>query len=90
MHSSEANRPAMIHQNISAEKVLIDHQFNPLISDSGLPKLLADDIVFWKEHSSGGHFASVECSDVLVKDFVEFCNLIRGDRRELLVKAGGM
>ncbi|PON53776.1 Tyrosine-protein kinase [Parasponia andersonii] len=46
LHSSEANRPAMIHQNISAEKVLIDHQFNPLISDSGLPKLLADDIVF--------------------------------------------
>ncbi|KAK7029511.1 hypothetical protein VNI00_014544 [Paramarasmius palmivorus] len=52
--------------------------------------MVADNIVYWKEHSSGGHFASVECSDVLVKDFVEFCNLIRGDRRELLVKAGGM
>ncbi|KAM6588156.1 hypothetical protein CsatA_010761 [Cannabis sativa] len=46
LHSNEANRPAMVHQNISTEKVLIDHQFNPLISDSGLPKLLADDIVF--------------------------------------------
>ncbi|XP_062074110.1 LRR receptor kinase SERK2 [Humulus lupulus] len=46
LHSNEANRPAIVHQNISTEKVLIDHQFNPLISDSGLPKLLADDIVF--------------------------------------------
>ena len=46
LHSSEPNRPEIVHQNISTEKVLIDDQFNPLISDSGLPKLLADDIVF--------------------------------------------
>lgn len=46
MHSSEVDKPAIVHQNISIEKVLIDQQFNPLISDSGLPKLLADDMVF--------------------------------------------
>ncbi|KDP25598.1 hypothetical protein JCGZ_20754 [Jatropha curcas] len=46
LHSSEANRPAIIHRRISVEKVLLDQQFNPLIADSGLPKLLADDIVF--------------------------------------------
>ncbi|KAL6177142.1 hypothetical protein ACLB2K_048668 [Fragaria x ananassa] len=46
LHSSEENKTAIIHQNISVEKVLIDQQFKPLISDSGLPKLLADDIVF--------------------------------------------
>lgn len=46
LHSSEEKKPAIIHQNISVEKILIDQQFNPLISDSGLPKLLADDIVF--------------------------------------------
>ncbi|XP_062026162.1 somatic embryogenesis receptor kinase 4 [Rosa rugosa] len=46
LHGSEENKPAMIHQNISVEKVLLDKQFKPLISDSGLPKLLADDIVF--------------------------------------------
>lgn len=46
LHSSKENKPAMIHQNISVEKILLDQQFNPLISDSGLPKLLADDIVF--------------------------------------------
>ncbi|XP_015885139.3 leucine-rich repeat receptor-like serine/threonine-protein kinase At1g17230 [Ziziphus jujuba] len=46
LHSSEADKPALVHQNISVEKILIDQQFNPLISDSGLPKILADDIVF--------------------------------------------
>lgn len=46
LHSSKENKPSIIHQNISVEKILIDQQFNPLISDSGLPKLLADDIIF--------------------------------------------
>ena len=35
-----------MHQNISARKILIDHHFKPLISGSGLHKLLADDVVF--------------------------------------------
>ncbi|XP_022770264.1 probable leucine-rich repeat receptor-like protein kinase At5g63930 [Durio zibethinus] len=43
---STGSKLALVHQNISAEKVLIDNQFNPLLSDSGLHKLLADDIVF--------------------------------------------
>lgn len=46
LHSNKANKLALVHQNISAEKVLIDQHFNPLLSDSGLHKLLADDIVF--------------------------------------------
>ncbi|GFZ01207.1 leucine-rich repeat protein kinase family protein [Actinidia rufa] len=46
LHSSEPSKPAIVHQNISVEKVLIDGNFNPLISDSGLLKLLADDVVF--------------------------------------------
>lgn len=46
LHSNQPNKPALIHQNISAEKVLLDQHFNPLISGSGLPKLLADDVVF--------------------------------------------
>ena len=28
------------------ENVLLDHQFNPLIMDAGLPKLVADDVLF--------------------------------------------
>lgn len=36
----------MVHQNLSAEKVLIDHHFTSKISGSGLHKLLADDVVF--------------------------------------------
>ncbi|XP_044501281.1 LRR receptor kinase BAK1-like isoform X2 [Mangifera indica] len=39
-------RTGLVHQNLSAEKVLIDRQYKPLLSDSGLHKLLADDIVF--------------------------------------------
>ncbi|GLU05648.1 hypothetical protein SLE2022_227370 [Rubroshorea leprosula] len=46
LHNSQANKPSIVHQNISVEKVLIDQQFNPLIADSGLHKLLADDIMF--------------------------------------------
>ncbi|KAJ0054250.1 hypothetical protein Pint_00235 [Pistacia integerrima] len=39
-------RTGLVHQNLSAEKVLIDRRYKPLLSDSGLHKLLADDIVF--------------------------------------------
>ncbi|KAF8027103.1 hypothetical protein BT93_E0123 [Corymbia citriodora subsp. variegata] len=46
LHNSEANKPAVVHQNISVEKILINQQFNPLIMDSGLPKLLADDVIY--------------------------------------------
>ncbi|XWS32338.1 hypothetical protein CRYUN_Cryun23aG0151000 [Craigia yunnanensis] len=46
LHGSKGSKPALVHQNISTEKVLIDNRSNPLLSDSGLHKLLADDIVF--------------------------------------------
>ncbi|XP_059449821.1 LRR receptor-like serine/threonine-protein kinase GSO1 [Corylus avellana] len=46
LHSSKVNKPALVHQNISAEKVLVDRRFNPFLSDSGLHKLLTDDVVF--------------------------------------------
>lgn len=46
MHRNGGNKPIIVHQNISAEKVLIDGWHNPLLSDSGLHKLLADDVVF--------------------------------------------
>ncbi|KAL6322579.1 hypothetical protein AAG906_009891 [Vitis piasezkii] len=46
LHGKKGNKCALVHQNISAEKVLIDQHYNPLLSDSGLHKLLADDIVF--------------------------------------------
>ncbi|XP_074281889.1 putative cysteine-rich receptor-like protein kinase 39 [Silene latifolia] len=46
LHSNKVNKSPLIHQNISAKKVLIDHRFNPIITDSGLPKLLTNDTVF--------------------------------------------
>ncbi|KAM7525632.1 hypothetical protein LguiA_015534 [Lonicera macranthoides] len=46
LHRSETNKPGIVHRNISVEKVLLNQQFNPLIMDSGLLKLLADDIIF--------------------------------------------
>ncbi|KAE8022422.1 hypothetical protein FH972_008224 [Carpinus fangiana] len=46
LHSYKVNKPALVHQNISAEKVLVDRRFNPFLSDSGLHKLLTDDVVF--------------------------------------------
>ncbi|XP_050228091.1 probable leucine-rich repeat receptor-like protein kinase At5g63930 [Mercurialis annua] len=46
LHSSEENKPPILHRRISVEKILLDRQFKPLIADSGLQKLLADDIVY--------------------------------------------
>ncbi|KAL4347995.1 hypothetical protein GQ457_17G026030 [Hibiscus cannabinus] len=46
LHEYKVNKPALVHQNISAENVLIDHRFNPLLSDSGLHNILTIDIVF--------------------------------------------
>ncbi|KAL2511443.1 Leucine-rich repeat protein kinase family protein [Abeliophyllum distichum] len=46
LHGIKGQKPALVHRNISAEKVLIDRHYNPLLSDSGLHKLFADDIVF--------------------------------------------
>lgn len=46
LHSNEASKPTIVHQNISVENVLLDKDFNPLIMNAGLPKLLADDVVF--------------------------------------------
>lgn len=46
LHEENATKPSLVHQNISAEKILIDGQFNPVILDSGLRKILADDTIF--------------------------------------------
>ncbi|KQK08399.1 hypothetical protein BRADI_2g41696v3 [Brachypodium distachyon] len=46
LHSSRANKPPLVHQNISADKILVDYTYKPLISGSGLHKLLVDDLVF--------------------------------------------
>ncbi|KAJ9556504.1 hypothetical protein OSB04_011118 [Centaurea solstitialis] len=46
LHGIKGKKPSLVHQNISAENVLIDQHHTPLLSDSGLHKLLADDIIF--------------------------------------------
>ncbi|XAR71795.1 Non-specific serine/threonine protein kinase [Bertholletia excelsa] len=46
LHACSRNKPALVHQNISAKKVLLDQRFKPLLSDSGLHKLLTNDTVF--------------------------------------------
>ncbi|KAJ7970069.1 Receptor-like protein kinase [Quillaja saponaria] len=46
LHAHKKNKHPLVHQNISAEKVLIDQRFNPLLSYPGLHKLLTNDIVF--------------------------------------------
>ncbi|CAD6231139.1 unnamed protein product [Miscanthus lutarioriparius] len=43
---TRTNKPALVHQNISADKVLLDYTYRPLISGCGLHKLLVDDLVF--------------------------------------------
>ena len=47
LHGNKGNnKHNIVHQNLSAENVLIDTNYKPMISGSGLHKLLADDIVF--------------------------------------------
>ncbi|KAE8736476.1 Detected protein of unknown function [Hibiscus syriacus] len=46
LHEYKVNKPALVHQNISAKNVLLDHRFNPKLSDSGLHNILTIDIVF--------------------------------------------
>ena len=46
LHRSETNRPAIVHKSISVKNILLDEQFKPIITDSGLQKLLVDDIIF--------------------------------------------
>ncbi|KAF7844797.1 putative LRR receptor-like serine/threonine-protein kinase [Senna tora] len=46
LHEKKGRKEPLVHQNISAEKVLLNAYYNPLLSDSGMHKLLADDVVF--------------------------------------------
>lgn len=59
LHSYKGNKPALVHQNISAEKVLIDQRYSPLLANSGLHTLLTNDIVFSavKDSAAMGYLA---------------------------------
>lgn len=46
LHGKKGRKQALIHQAITAENVLLDAHYNPLLAHSGLHKLLADDVVF--------------------------------------------
>lgn len=46
LHAHKPNKAPLLHQNISAAKVLIDQRFNPLLYQSGLHRLLTNDVVF--------------------------------------------
>ncbi|KAK7395645.1 hypothetical protein VNO78_16210 [Psophocarpus tetragonolobus] len=47
LHRKKGSKHGVVlHQNISAENTLLDARYNALLADSGLHKLLADDVVF--------------------------------------------
>jgi hypothetical protein len=49
---------------------------------------IARNIVFWREHDSGGHFAASEKPDLLVEDIRDFAKVINPNRMVALVKSG--
>lgn len=57
LHGPTLNKSPLLHQNISAEKILISQHFKPMLSDSGLHKLLTSDAVF----SSLKAYAALGC-----------------------------
>ncbi|KAE8709685.1 Leucine-rich repeat protein kinase family protein isoform 2 [Hibiscus syriacus] len=98
LHEYRVNKPALVHQNISAENVLIDHRFNPLLSDSGLHNILTIDIVFGAlkasaamgylapEYANTGRFT--EKSDVYAFGVVVFQILSGKQKITSLVRLG--
>ncbi|KAF7826010.1 protein NSP-INTERACTING KINASE 2 [Senna tora] len=46
LHGRKGSKHALVHQNISAETVLLGARYNAMLSDSSMHKLLADDVVF--------------------------------------------
>ncbi|KAH6674276.1 alpha beta-hydrolase [Halenospora varia] len=49
---------------------------------------IAQNIVFWREHDKGGHFASVERPDVLVKDIRDWTAVMNPARIQELKRVG--
>lgn len=45
---------------------------------------VAENIVSWKEHSTGGHFPAVECGDALNADILEFVSRLPEPARLVL------
>ncbi|KAL6857170.1 hypothetical protein ACP4OV_018552 [Aristida adscensionis] len=97
LHSSKPNKPALVHQSISADKVLIDHLFAPRLSGAGLHKLLADDVVFstLKDSAAMGYLAPeytttgrfTDKSDVYAFGIVVF-QVLTGRRAVSQLRAG--
>uniref|UniRef100_A0A7N0U739 Protein kinase domain-containing protein n=1 Tax=Kalanchoe fedtschenkoi TaxID=63787 RepID=A0A7N0U739_KALFE len=54
LHGQESGKPALVYQDISADKVLLSSEFNPMLSGCGLHKLLANDVVFSALKASAG------------------------------------
>ncbi|KAL2320116.1 hypothetical protein Fmac_029085 [Flemingia macrophylla] len=46
LHEKKGSKHGIVHQNISAENILLDVGYKALLADSGVHKLLADDVVF--------------------------------------------
>lgn len=98
LHTPQGSKPALVHQNISAEKVLIDWRLNPLLLGSGLHKLLADDIIFSMlkasaamgylapEYTTTGRFT--DKSDIYAFGMVVFQILSGRTRIDLLNRQG--
>lgn len=49
---------------------------------------LSSNIVFWKEHEKGGHFATIECPELIEADILDFVAKIATDRKKLLFGQG--
>jgi len=52
--------------------------------------VISTNIVFWKEHETGGHFASVERPDLLKADIWEFVGKLPAATKRELASSGGV
>ncbi|XP_027351244.1 protein NSP-INTERACTING KINASE 2 [Abrus precatorius] len=89
LHGKKGSKNTLVHQNISVENILLDARYNALLADSGLHKLLADDVVFstLKASAARGYLAPeygttgrlTEKSDVYAFGMIVF-QLLTGKR----------
>ena len=84
-----------LQSSLSVSYLPINHiqSFNQYVDVLNIPHwwaqcTVARNIVFWREHDSGGHFAASEKPELLVEDIRDFVKVINPNRMVALVKSG--
>ena len=103
LYSGSAGHARIYKENQDLAKTVLERKISPSVAvgascfpkDVGYaPRWWAEansfsNIVFWREHKKGGHFASVEVPELLIADVQEWASAVRrNEKRWSLLKKG--